>query len=400
VTRGLFALHARLGRMRWAELISPGERLARFGFETSRALARDLALAGGGLVRDPGARAIFAGAAGTPHGEGARLQQLDLAAQLGRIRAEGPAAFYAGTGAQAYAAGAAALGGTLTAEELRDYRPTWRPTVKSRFGSHVGHFAGPPPAGGLVAAELWAILGDGGHWNGAGAAERPHLLAEAAARLADAPPPAVDARGRIAQDWADRAMRGYDPARHAARPAPAGAAPEDGQSTGLIVMDYNGDAVACVLTAGRAFGAGRVVPGTGVVAGTAPDAAAERSLAPMIVVNENSKDTFLAAAGSGDAAAPEALVSVLLPLFEDRVPLDRAVAAPRSAPDAAADATLVETGGDAIAQALAARGHRVGRVGALGRVNAMYCAGGVVRAADTCAVAAEPRGLGIAEMDR
>jgi gamma-glutamyltranspeptidase/glutathione hydrolase len=158
--RGMFALHARLGRLRWEETVSPAERLARFGVDATRAFARDLPGATDMISRDAQARAIFADGDGTPVTMGGRLRNLDLAGQLGRIRAEGVGAFYAGTGAQAFVSGVRALGGTVSMENLRDYRPNWQPTVKAKVGDHVGHFA-PQAIGGLVAAELWTILGQG-----------------------------------------------------------------------------------------------------------------------------------------------------------------------------------------------------------------------------------------------
>jgi gamma-glutamyltranspeptidase/glutathione hydrolase len=394
MARGLFALHARTGRLRWEELIAPGERLARFGVDVSRAFARDLTMAMPMLARDSGAQSIFGGPSGAPLAAGERLRQLDLAGLLGRIRAEGPGALSSGAGAQAYVAGVRALGGAITAEDLRDYRPLWQPTIKQRVGSHVGHFA-PSAVGGIAAAELWAILGDGRRYDGTRADERPHLLVEATSRSGVAPVP-LDARGRIEGAWVDRAMQGYDPTRHIASPTAPGAASEEGQSTGFVALDRDGGAVACTLTAGKLFGADRIVPGTGVVAAVVPDAATLWSLASMIVVNENSKDSFLVLSAGSDASAPVALASVALKIVEDGDNPADAINAPRASYSAAIDATLVESSGDAIARALATRGHRIGRVNALARVNGMYCKGGVKRDPGSCSLATDPRGLGLA----
>jgi gamma-glutamyltranspeptidase/glutathione hydrolase len=392
--RGLFALHARLGQLRWEEVVSPAERLARFGTDVTRSFARDLPAAATMIDRDAQARAMFGDDKGTPLVTGARMRALDLAGQLGRIRAEGVGAFYIGPGAQRFVAGVRALGGAMTDDDLRDYRATWQSTVKAKVNDHVGHFA-PQAIGGLAAAELWAILGQGGRWDDARAEERAAVVAEAAARIG-APQVPLDARGRIPSDWADRAMAGFDASRHRpAAPAP-GAASEDGRSTGFVVIDRAGGAVACALTNGRMFGVGRVVPSTGIVAAEVPDAAALWSLAPMVVVNENTKDTFMAAVGGGDAAAPVALNEVVLPVLESDTPLADAEAAPRLTYNAAIDATLVEPAGDPMARLLEARGHRVGRVPSIGRVNLIYCSGGARRNGPTCSLATDPRGFGLA----
>jgi gamma-glutamyltranspeptidase/glutathione hydrolase len=393
-TRGMFALHARLGRLRWEEMVSPGERLARFGFDVTRALARDLPAASAMIAGDTQARAVFADATGAPLASGGRLRQLDLATQLGRIRAEGAGAFYVGTAAQSFVSGVRSLGGSVSVDDLRGYRANWQPTVKAAVGNHVGHFA-PQAIGGLAAAELWAILGQGGRWGDARAEDRPHLVAEAVARIGAAEVP-LDAQGRIPSAWADRAMAGYDRARHIPATATTGASSDEGRSTGFVVIDRDGGAVACALTAGRMFGVGRIVPSTGIIAAAIPDPATMWSLAPMLVVNVNVKDTILAAVGAGDASAPVALNEVALPVVRNDAPLAAAIEAPRVTYDAANGTTIVESAGDAAAQMLEQRGHRVGRVSALAQVEAIYCEAGARRDGATCSVAADPRGFGLA----
>ncbi|MBM3559380.1 MAG: hypothetical protein FJX53_05785, partial [Alphaproteobacteria bacterium] len=51
--RGLFALHARYGRLPWANLLRPAELLARDGHAISRAFAHDLAREAGRLGAEP-----------------------------------------------------------------------------------------------------------------------------------------------------------------------------------------------------------------------------------------------------------------------------------------------------------------------------------------------------------
>ena len=57
--RGFFALHAKYGRLRWEQVLAPAEGLARFGVDTSRALAQDIALGWGALSQDAVAFRIF-----------------------------------------------------------------------------------------------------------------------------------------------------------------------------------------------------------------------------------------------------------------------------------------------------------------------------------------------------
>ena len=397
MVRGLFALQARDGRLRWEQLIFPGERLARFGASVSRAFAEDLAAGTSSAERGPATRKLFLDASGKPLGEGASLVQLDLAATLSRIRTDGPAAIYSGEGARRYIDGAEAIGGTMTATDLREYKPVWRPTVKVPVGDHTAQFAGAPATGGEVAAGLWAVLGASGRWSDTRPALRPHLLAEAMARVIAAGPPALDAKGHIPSDWADRVMAGYQPAHHSPPLGRPAVAPEDeGRSTGVIAMDRDGGAVACAFTMGPLFGAGRIVGGTGIVASEVPGHGATLAVAPVVIDNENSKKTLAAFAGAGDPAAPAALVGVMLHAIVDKRPLRSSIAAARIDAVPGLDAVLVESADDQAARALIAAGHRVGRVRSLARVEGMYCTDGIVEDPSTCALDTDPRAPGLA----
>ena len=92
--RGMAALHARFGRLRWARLVQPGERIARFGHRISRALARSIAANAARLRRDERARAAFFRPDGSPLREGDRLEQVTLATVIGQLRFQGAGALH------------------------------------------------------------------------------------------------------------------------------------------------------------------------------------------------------------------------------------------------------------------------------------------------------------------
>jgi len=74
MVRGLAALHAAHGKMRWEQLVVPAETKARFETQISRALARDLQVFGGIAGEDLAAKAVFLPTGATPPGEGQSLQ--------------------------------------------------------------------------------------------------------------------------------------------------------------------------------------------------------------------------------------------------------------------------------------------------------------------------------------
>ena len=82
-------------------------------------------------------------------------------------------------------------------------------------------------------------------------------------------------------------------------------------STGFVVLDRNGGAVACALTMNNLFGTGRVAPGTGLLLAASPAVATPPMLAAGIVWNRNTSQFRAAAAGSGQEGAALAVASGL-----------------------------------------------------------------------------------------
>ena len=79
--RGIYALQASAGVLRWEQTVVPAEQIARTGTAVSRALAQDLAAHGRRLAADPEAARLFL-PAGAPLAEGAPLVQPALAGGL------------------------------------------------------------------------------------------------------------------------------------------------------------------------------------------------------------------------------------------------------------------------------------------------------------------------------
>ena len=360
--RGMFALQARYGRLRWEQLIQPAEALARFGVATPRALAS--ALPGSPVLSDPLGRREFGGPSGKGLTEADTLRRVDLAGTLGRIRAAGAGDFYNGALARAYVDGVRSIGGSVSIDDMRTYHPVWRETLVGKFGSEEVHFPPSPVTGGRIAAAIWAKLGDNSSFSGLAPGARERMLVDTA-------------REAYAGAWA--------------RPESGGG------SAGFIAMDITGSAVACTVTMNRPFGTGKMVPGVGFLAVRPPDDAATALLGmvPMVIANHNIKQAFMAATGAGDGLAPVALMDAALHATGGNMTVAGAVAAPRAAPGAAPGTTLVEQGAPpSIKDAFAGPGTKSAR--SIGRVLMMYCPGGIYLAPKSCAVAADPRGFGYA----
>jgi gamma-glutamyltranspeptidase/glutathione hydrolase len=132
--RGMAVLHARYGRMRWAQLLSAAESLATLGTPISRALAREVVTAGDILRADPDVARIFTKADGAFLDEGENLYQPQLAAVLSQIRQKGAGEFYTGAIARNIVIGMESLGAPIDIDALRKIVPEFRDPIRGGSG--------------------------------------------------------------------------------------------------------------------------------------------------------------------------------------------------------------------------------------------------------------------------
>ncbi|WP_162913338.1 gamma-glutamyltransferase [Rhodospirillaceae bacterium SYSU D60014] len=405
--RGMAALHARYGRLRWEQLLSPAENLARFGTPVSRALAREVATAGDKLLHDSEVRRIFTGPNGSLITEGDRFRQVELAAVLAQIRLKGAGAFYTDQLALRLSEAAQSIGAPLPLEALRGAVPEFRDTVRVAFDDHLLHVAPPPAAGGAVTAALVLMLTRGREINEVPAEERAHLFAEASARaFIDrdrwmAPDGGIDeaAATPVSVERAEALMQGYEAdAATAGAQQGKGSPPENPWATGFVVVDKDGGAVACNVTMNDLFGSGRMAPGTGIILAPAPsERPGSIALGPAIMANAQTGRLFYAAGASGGPTASTAMANLFLRVAVEDQPLEAAIEAKRLHHNGFPDIVFHEAGeSDETLSALRRRNHSVREAGILGRVNAIWCPGGLPTRPETCQAQSDPRANGLA----
>jgi gamma-glutamyltranspeptidase/glutathione hydrolase len=400
--RGMAMLHAEHGRMRWSQLLGPAEDLAR-GTSVSRALARELADNGYALLGDPEASRVFAGTDGGLVGEGDGLRQFDLVGTISQIRRNGAGAFYSGSLATRMAQAAQDSGMALSAETLRAVRPRARDALTVGVGSRAGYFASPPADGGLLGAQLATMLQGRGD-AAAGEADRAHLLVEAskraqvetARRLQESD--GGEEIARLSPNRLQSLMQNYD--RGSATPVstigPVPAANQEAGTTGFVVADGDGLAVACEVTLNRPFGTGRIVQGTGVFL-AAPPSSGGFPLGPVIAISPEDGTVDFVGAASPGATGTTALATVLVDTVVRGESLERAIGAKRVSYSAASDTVAYEDGiGDSVVSELSRRGHVLRPADELGRVNAIWCSGGLPDDSDSCQAHSDSRGSGLA----
>lgn len=368
--RGLFALHARYGNLRWEQVMSPAEVFARSGMPVTRALAYELAAHADILGTDARLQAIFA-PTGTTLAEGTPLVQPELAVILGAIRQRGPGDLHYGALGRSVARALQAAGLDFRFEDFAAGQPQFGPAL--HVGSKVALYVGSLPAeGGLAAGQIYGALE--GRWR-----DTPPD-AHAALVLSTAAAASRDRTTFIGPDLAAtrplvQAMAPAQLARLAGAGGEFAAEPGVPAGTGIAVVDRRGMAVACSFTGYRPFGIGRLPPGVGMLFAPAPDDkdASMRWLTAAIGVRDE-KDLVFAGAAGGGAAAPLALAQVALDSLIERAELGRALVARRAVPPG----IPVEGTGDGPA-----------------RVQAIVCRDGLNDNPEACRIEADPRGSGL-----
>ncbi len=409
--RGFFALHARFGRLRWSQLLAPAENLARFGVQVSRSFGKDLNQVQDALLAEPEMRRIFK-SSNTEEmvSEGDFVRQVDLSSVISNIRANGPGRFYTGPMAQQLVEAVKEAGGSLESTDLQNYQPIWRDTIRLDLGRDVVHFPPPPPAGGAVAAQMWAMLDSGDRFEDASPEERPHLIAEVSLRAFsererwayDQGLIGIGVEELVADNQIDELMRSYREDRHVA-PEQLGLMVEplleNPSAASMVAVDNTGSAAACAVTLNSLFGTGRVAPGTGIVLASLPGQGGRgaTALGPMLVVNDHTPKFRFAAAASGGAAAPVAMVQVAAETLLAGVPLKDAMATKRVIGAGDPDVVYFEQFMPGLnLQNLSQRGHQLVQILSAGKVNAISCPQSIPEYPESCVAATDPRGFGLA----
>jgi gamma-glutamyltranspeptidase/glutathione hydrolase len=330
LARGLYLLSARYGNRNFAEMIAPAEEAARSGFPISRALAQDLSLVAGPLVQDQQAQSVFA-PRGAPLSDGDTLVQPNLAASLLQLRNAGVGDLYQGLLAHRMVEASAQAGGPISLEDLRTSKASLSPVIDRGAGADHVAFVPLPADGGLAAAAAFGVL--------------------------QHDPSAYQVAGDTSQSVAARfRAQGGEANALLSQPGAAASLPSLPASTGFVVVDRHGEAVACTLTMNNLFGTGRIATGTGIVLAASPAAKPAPLLSSAIAWNPDRAAFRAAVSGTGQNAAGLATASALIQALSGG-------AAPVPEP---------------------------------GRANVISCAGYVPGNPGSCSFNADPRGAGLA----
>ncbi len=154
---GLAAAHQKYGKLPWRTVVAPAIKLARDGFAVSEIYTEQAKSKQKLLASNPAARAIFT-RNGRPLQPGEKLIQRDLAQTLIAV-ARNPQNFYTGTIASAIDRDMRQNKGLITLADLKAYQPKWREPLCGKFRQYDVCSMPPPSSGGIHLLQILNILG-------------------------------------------------------------------------------------------------------------------------------------------------------------------------------------------------------------------------------------------------
>ena len=177
--------HKEHGKLPWKELFEPAIGIARDGFDVPPRLAAWLGRIPF-LAAEPGIRAVYFNADGSPRKLGERITNPELAETMRLIADQGTRTFYQGSIAAEMVERVRGhvRPGTLSLADLADYRPIKREALCGPYRVWVVCGMPPPSSGGIAILQVLGLLEPFEIWRDtAGDLRSVHLIAEAS-RLA------------------------------------------------------------------------------------------------------------------------------------------------------------------------------------------------------------------------
>lgn len=392
----LAELHARHGRLPWADLLEPAIRAAEQGFAMPPYLHRVARQRAAELARQPALRALVLDGEGRALPAGTPLRNVAQAGALRVLARMGAAALHDGPlgAAVIEAASVPPVPTLMTQADLVAYRVRERtPVCTTAFARRICG-AAPPASGGIAVLQMLAMLQEVGiAREDPGGAVAAHLFLEAS-RLAAAerrhwvgdpdfvtvPVEGMLDAGYLAQRAGliargramERALPGDPPRRHGALP-PEGAPLAEAATTHVSIIDGEGNALAFTTTNNLNFGADLMAAGfvvnnamTNFAADPGPAGAPAQNrmqggkrpattMAPTIVFGADGGPEIVLGAGGGARIIDAVAMALVEMLAWGRSPVD-AVARPRIGAQTGAAEVEAGTEATALLPALAALG--------------------------------------------
>lgn len=267
---GWAAMHERFGKAKWRQLFEAGIAYAENGFPVTEAIAEQW-----GVPSSPqklrqfreSARVFLPGDAAPVEGDIFRNPDLGHAYRI--LAKEGPRAFYEGKIAEALLSTSRSLGGTMSLEDLRSFKPEWVQPISIDYrGWKVYEL--PPNGQGMAALEMLNIMealppSPGGAFTPAEQHKRIEAMKLAYADLyrycADPRNCSIPVAALLSKEYARQRAALIDPAK-ANADVRCGDVPGS-DTVYLAVVDGEGNIASWIQSIFHNFGSGITVEGMG-----------------------------------------------------------------------------------------------------------------------------------------
>lgn len=395
---GFDAAQRRFGKLNLKTALAPSIDLATRGFRVSprfhHASVSQVEL----LRKNREAARVFLKGGKEPYQVGELLTQPDLAATLRSLARQGPRIFKDGWVARAMVQDSRRHGGLLELADFQGFEPRWREPLVGRYQGHELHTMPPPSSGGTHLLQILGLLeidrrrrGRTSDWENV---EDLHVLIESirlayadrAEYMGDPAFVKVPLEALLDRAYLERRYSEIDPLR--ARPSSAvkaGVVPkESAETTHITIVDREGNVAVCTQTVNYGFGAGVVVPKTGVLLNNemddfaaAPDAPnlfglvggeansvqpgkiPLSSMTPTLVLKDGA--VRLAVGAPGGSTIITTVLQAILHVVDHGMNVHQAIAHPRLHHQWLPDQLMLEPGAlsPTVRRALEARGHKL-----------------------------------------
>ncbi len=285
-------LHKRFGKLPWKDLFQPAIYYAENGFPVTELIQWDWENAGSYKLGDENARKVL-----LPGGSAPKVGQIFKNPELGHafrlIAKLGAVAFYGGPIGEALLKTSNRLGGTLTAEDLRDFKSEWVEPISTTYRDWKV-FELPPNGQGIGTLEMLNIMDNFpiGDYSQTGV-DALHVKIEAQ-KLATSDlkryvgDPAfskIPVEGLLSKEFAKQRAALIDPMKANCDVEPGVPPEKHGNTTYLSVVDKDGNITSWIQSISDIFGSGIAVEGMGFLlhdrgAGFVFDANHPNGLAP------------------------------------------------------------------------------------------------------------------------
>ena len=266
---GWNALHGRFGKLPWKDLFRPAIFYADQGYAVPELVHEFWGGAPQIFANDPDGQRVY-----LPNGQPPALGQVfrnpDLAKALSLISSGGADAYYKGEIAHAILSTSQALGGTMSADDLAEFKPEWVDPISTTYRGWTVYEL-PPNGQGMAALEMLNIMettpaSPDGPLSVAELHKKIEAMKLAYADLehynADPRFAKVPVKGLLSKDYAKERAKLIEP-DHANCEVSYGTPRSD--TTYLTAVDRDGNIVSLIQSNYETFGSGITVKGMGFV---------------------------------------------------------------------------------------------------------------------------------------